>query len=146
MRCPTRELSQDCGAYCFAPELGLRCTSQGRQWGGLCPSCGHKGFSLTARNGTLLWNCHWETPCSQEALTAALTRKVPSHFPASRQRKPRPRSDRQIIAELTQLLDKPVNGNAFRLQAAMLLLEVDSKAAAERLKIPERTRRRLLCP
>ena len=50
------------------------------------------------------------------------------------------------MRELRGLLDEPVNGNAFRLRAAMLLLDLDAIAAAERLKIPERTRRRLLCP
>jgi predicted GIY-YIG superfamily endonuclease len=62
-------------------------------------------------------------------------------FPAEQ---PEPMTDGEIVRELRRLLGESVNGNAFRLRAAVMLLNVDAKAAAGELGIPDRTRRRLM--
>lgn len=145
--CGTGLLTEDCATDHYAPTFGLRCTGTG-QWSGPCPVChGVHCFSLTARNGQLLWHCNRQPACPQETLQDTLAARLPGCIPVHRRtRATRPRSDRETLRQLTELLDKPVNGNAYRLQAAMLLLDLDAKSAAERLKIPERTLRRLLCP
>jgi putative DNA primase/helicase len=56
----------------IARALGLR--RAGREFAGKCPSCGYAtGFSLTYRNGVLLYHCHGGG-CSQSDVREALKR------------------------------------------------------------------------
>jgi hypothetical protein len=57
-------------AETIARALGLR--RAGREFTGKCPSCGYaSGFSITERDGVLLWHCH-AVGCTQADLIEAL--------------------------------------------------------------------------
>jgi len=117
-----------------------------------CPVCERAGcLTVTAGDSRrFVLTCHAE--CKRTRIRDAIIQLgVPEDcLPPIREErargKARKSTDAEIVRELRDLLDSPFNGNAFRLRAAMLLLDLDAVAAADHLKIPERTRRRLLCP
>jgi hypothetical protein len=116
-----------------------------------CPACKHPCLTVTIGNHRrFVWTCHYDPACDRNAIRAAMIRVgireccLPAVKAMAAKRIPR--TDAEIVRELRKLLDEPINGNAFRLRAAAVLMDVDAVAAADRLGIPERTRRRLLCP
>jgi hypothetical protein len=120
-----------------------------------CPLCHHAGsVTITAGNKRrFVITCH--AGCADTKVRLALLRlydiRVTCLPPVRGAIKTRPakaarRSDAEIVSELAKMLREPLNGNAYRLRAAMLLLNMDAEEACKELGIPERTRRRLLCP
>jgi hypothetical protein len=118
-----------------------------------CPAC-ERHDCLTVSVGDFLrfvWTCH--AGCTRPDIRAAMVSKakiretcLPRAKTAPKRQLQAQRTNAEIVRQLRALLDEPVNGSAYRMRAAMLLLNVDAKAAADYLGIPERTRRRLLCP
>jgi hypothetical protein len=100
----------------IARAFGLR--RAGRQFTGKCPSCGYaSGFSVTERNGLLLYHCHaggcsqskiWEAlhriglaPRKSEHL--AISRKRPSTYPPqSSDQLTRPDTSFQTLGDLSK--------------------------------------------
>ena len=72
----------DCAVIHAAPELGLRCSRQNKQWNGPCPLChSNRSLSLTIERGRRLWHCNRKpskrTPaCTQDALMAELSHQA----------------------------------------------------------------------
>jgi hypothetical protein len=118
-----------------------------------CPACGGCD-KLTVSLGDsvrFVVTCHGG--CDRPRIRDAIVKLGVSEdcFPPIREKRakgkqPAGRDDAATLRELRNLLESPANGNAFRLRAAMLLWDIDAVTAADRLGIPERTRRRLLCP
>jgi hypothetical protein len=89
----------------IARAFGLR--RVGRQFAGKCPSCGYaRGFTVTERNGVLLYYCH-AGGCSQSEVWEALQRAglAPrkSEHEANKESRPTvgiklPRSERYRVA------------------------------------------------
>lgn len=132
------------------PDPGARPTDAPRSIRADCPNCQRDSLTISlGDHRDLTWCCH--AGCDPEKVRLALIKGgcnddcLPPMRPDAPKRKAR-RTDAEIVRELRDLLDEPANGNAYRLRAAMLLLDLDAVAAAGRLGIPERTRRRLLCP
>lgn len=159
MRCGARS-ARDClidhisrsvvNARPGTPEPGARPTDAPRSIRADCPVCGRDSLTISLGGfRDLTWICH--AGCDLEKIRLGLIHGgcnedcLPPLRPDA-PKKAKPRTDAEIVRELRSMLDSPDNGNAYRLKAAMLLWGLDAVAAADRLGIPERTRRRLLCP
>ena len=126
----------DCAVIHAAPELGLRCSRQNKQWNGPCPLChSNRSLSLTIERGRRLWHCNRKPSkrpaCTQDALMAELAIRLPGCVTGAGkrvQRRPDIRADVEAI-----VLDTTSSAATLRLRLLMLASDLTAREAGAKL-------------
>src|ERR1022692_144691 len=131
----------DCIADHICPVTDGRATTKPSNWRARCPGCGRTTLSISAgKSARIVWTCH--AGCTQPDVRAALIKAgvaeccLPRRSPKRSVQRQVPDRNTEIVRQLDKLLDQPISGNSFKLRAAMLVRDLDAKAAAEQLGIP----------
>jgi putative DNA primase/helicase len=129
-------------AETIACALGLH--RAGREFTGKCPSCGYaSGFSVTERNGVLLYHCH-AGGCSQSDVRGALQRAglAPEKSEPAAVEKRRPSTRRQRASQIRGLSHSVTalpTANSNREQAVLAIWRRSQPGAGTTVEIYLRT-------